>query len=241
MAGESDIKIYPNLKFKLKKLIYSNNSIIGRVAQKWQSNKYLVDRNTIVVEGYPRSGNTFLVELVQQHYNPEFRVLSHTHSPFVANRAAGNHCPCLLLIRNPVDAIASYHVYSGVSIKNLIDHYRWYYETLNWKTGDFLIVDFKKLVADPTQVLRNIFLRYPKAFQNSSDCGLEVIVESVLDSIQSRSDAKGLNYQKIAIPSPLRTSEVTNARKIIQFRQHENCMKSIDKLYNSILEKASVE
>ena len=61
-----------------------------------------VDRRTqIVIEGFPRSGNTFAVVAFQQAQRESVRVAHHLHMPAQVIRAAHLGIPILLLVGSP--------------------------------------------------------------------------------------------------------------------------------------------
>src|SRR5919112_6338070 len=76
----------------------------------------LVDRKTqIVIEGFPRSGNTFAVVAFQQAQRESVRVAHHLHMPAQVIRAAKWGIPTLLLARKPTDAALSSSTFSTIS------------------------------------------------------------------------------------------------------------------------------
>src|ERR671917_1161141 len=71
---------------------------------------FLVDADTdLVIEGYQSCGNTF-ARKATEHANPDARIASHSHS--WANVARGLRLgkPVVILLRPPLDAIASHAV-----------------------------------------------------------------------------------------------------------------------------------
>jgi hypothetical protein len=73
-----------------------------------------VTRKTeLLIEGFPRSGNTFARNAFLHACNNQCVLSSHLH--FIANvkRAIQLNKPVLILIRNPIDAVASYLIYEG--------------------------------------------------------------------------------------------------------------------------------
>lgn len=60
----------------------------------------------LCIEGYPRSANSYTL-LAFRRWNPGLRVANHLHTPIQVTRAAKLGIPCVVLIRRPVDAVAS--------------------------------------------------------------------------------------------------------------------------------------
>ena len=74
----------------------------------------VVTRKTdLLIEGFPRSGNTFARNAFLMACNNEYELSSHLH--FIGNvrRAIRLSKPVLIVIRNPEDAVVSYLIYQG--------------------------------------------------------------------------------------------------------------------------------
>ena len=67
-----------------------------------------VQRDTdICIEGFPRSANSFAVEAFQFAQHSPAKVAHHQHAPAQVIRACQWRIPCIVLIREPVEAIVS--------------------------------------------------------------------------------------------------------------------------------------
>jgi hypothetical protein len=74
-------------------------------------NRSIVGQNTdLLVEGFPRSGNTFAVAWLALAL-PDLRVASHVHHPAHVRRAQQLGVPALVVIRPPRDSVLSNLVY----------------------------------------------------------------------------------------------------------------------------------
>lgn len=73
----------------------------------WSQN-WIVDRESeLVIEGFPRSGNSFALSAFKQA-NPKLQqIATHVHAPSQVEVAVGYGIPCLVLLRNPDDAVHS--------------------------------------------------------------------------------------------------------------------------------------
>lgn len=73
----------------------------------WSQN-WIVDRESeLVIEGFPRSGNSFALSAFKKA-NPSLRrIATHVHAPSQVEMALHYGIPCLVLIRNPEDAVHS--------------------------------------------------------------------------------------------------------------------------------------
>ncbi len=71
---------------------------------------FLVDAGTdLVIEGYQSCGNTF-ARKAMEHANPQARIASHSHSWANVARGLQLRKPVVVLLRRPLDAVASHAV-----------------------------------------------------------------------------------------------------------------------------------
>ncbi|HYH51390.1 MAG TPA: hypothetical protein VEG38_17720 [Acidimicrobiia bacterium] len=81
-------------------------SVMRRRHPEW----FLVDSDTdVVIEGYQSCGNTF-ARKAMEHANAKARIASHSHSWANVARGLQLHKPVVILLRPPLDAIASHAV-----------------------------------------------------------------------------------------------------------------------------------
>ncbi|MGA9378498.1 MAG: hypothetical protein WBV73_06975 [Phormidium sp.] len=87
--------LYPELFFPMR-------SLLGK------GTRQAVQENTqLVIEGFPRSANSFSVAAIQSVQPKPLTIASHLHAAAQVIRAADLSIPTLLLIREPADAIIS--------------------------------------------------------------------------------------------------------------------------------------
>lgn len=108
----------------------------------------------VVVEGYPRSGNTFAAAALRHVGGPDLTIASHVHTPSQVVLAVRRKIPVLLAIRQPVDCITSLiiaapHVPIDLALREWADHYDrlWRHrEHLVIATFDEITQDFGSVV-----------------------------------------------------------------------------------------------
>jgi hypothetical protein len=114
---------------------------------------FVCDRSTsIVIEGYPRSSNTFTVDFIQilsARSALNLKPAHHTHDVDNLLIGLGLGVPCVALIRNPVDAIASYMIYNGdIELEAAVLRYKKFYEPLLPHLDKLVVAEFGKLLSD---------------------------------------------------------------------------------------------
>lgn len=129
-------------------------------------------QSDLCVEGFPRSANTFCVDFLSylcNINNHQLIVAHHTHSPLNVQLAIHLRKPCLVLIREPEQAITSHTIYSGARIPVVTERYmNFYAEVENWKNS-VLIADFKTIIDDINHVITKLNQRYQLEIPLSKD------------------------------------------------------------------------
>lgn len=101
----------------------------------------------LLVDGFQRSGNTF-TSVAFRLSQPELKIISHCHSPTYVIRSINAGKPVCVVVRNPVESIVSWILYSGLDLDNGIDDYILYYQPLLRHLSGMAVVDFKDVVSD---------------------------------------------------------------------------------------------
>lgn len=163
---------------------------------KW---KKITPEKDICIEGFPRSANSFFAKAFRL-YNPAVKAAHHMHAPLQVIKAIDYGIPCIVLIRNPLDAIASVLVVDRtLSTRFAIQSYINFYESVWPVRKEVVVSDFKQTTTCPQQVVENINHRYGTSFQ------MEPITPEVKDKIFSQLQAtqKQLNQPEhlVAIPT----------------------------------------
>jgi len=108
--------LHPDLFFRLYGVKSKNKKL------------FVNKKSELVIEGFPRSGNTFAVVAFQSAQKRNVKIAHHLHVPAQIIRAVNMNIPALVLIRNPSDSIASLmvrhpHVAPHLAIKDFCRFY----------------------------------------------------------------------------------------------------------------------
>jgi hypothetical protein len=124
-----------------------------------------ISRETqLVIEGYPRSANTFAVVAFQKS-NIGISVAHHLHAPAQIMRASKWKVPALVLIRNPVDAAASSILRNpGLSAQRALKGYCIFYEAIKPFRSAFVVGRFEDVVRDFSTVIGDVNSRFGTTF-----------------------------------------------------------------------------
>jgi hypothetical protein len=104
----------------------------------------------VVIEGYPRSGNTFAVKaFLYAQEGRTVRIASHHHTQVQLMLARRYGIPAMVLIREPEQAIRSALVRAPhLSARRAVDKYIEFYTDIEGLRDHFVVVDFKRIVSD---------------------------------------------------------------------------------------------
>ena len=119
-----------------------------------------------VIEGFPRSGNTFATAAFgMAKSGPLPKVAHHTHAAAVVIAAARRGIPVLLLIRRPGDAVLSVAVRQpDLSLRAAFRAYIGFYGPLLRYRDDLVVATFEEVVRDFGAVTTRVNERFGTSF-----------------------------------------------------------------------------
>src|ERR687898_648482 len=121
----------------------------------------------VVIEGYPRSGNSFARRAFIMAQDETFdvtRIAHHLHVPAQVVRAAQWRIPTLVLIRKPRDAVLSLGVRDPISVDQALRYYISFYETSEKYRDAYVLGLFEEVTEDFGQVMRRMNDRFGTTF-----------------------------------------------------------------------------
>ena len=196
----------------------------------------LVDRRTqIVIEGIPRSGNTFAVVAFEQAQRESVRIAHHLHMPAQVIRAAQWRIPTLLLVRKPKDAVLSWVIREpGVPIRQALKHYISFYEKAAEYRDALVEGFFEEVIRDYGTVLERVNAKFGTGFRSfvHSDDN----VKGVFDRIEELHRAKRggrLDEKAIAHPSAVKTGLKDALRKELEAPEVRKLTARAEAVYDS--------
>ena len=140
----------------------------------------------LYLDGYPRSGNTFSIFLVQNIW-PDLPLIHHFHAIAPIKIALGQQIPVIILIRDPAEAISSYYlkylILSGKSsieqkldkllLQRLVQDYLHYYKWIFEHRYQLNIVEFRQLVSKPELLMQAVNRLLPNTYKLPESTVLE--------------------------------------------------------------------
>jgi hypothetical protein len=126
-----------------------------------------VTRKTeIVIEGFPRSGNTFAVVAFRLAQQREVKIAHHLHAGAQISRAAKLGLPAIVQIREPSDAVLSVAAKDhDVSISWALSSYIRFYSTALPHLDKTVVAPFATVTSDFADIIRRVNAQYGTTFR----------------------------------------------------------------------------
>jgi hypothetical protein len=118
----------------------------------------------LVIEGFPRSGNSFALAAFRLT-QPSLRIAHHLHAPAQVIAAARQGIPALVVIRDPDDAIVSLLLRApGWEPREAFAEYARFYSSILPYRERFVVASFREIVSDFGPVIRRLNRRFGTSF-----------------------------------------------------------------------------
>jgi hypothetical protein len=119
----------------------------------------------IVIEGFPRSGNTFAVAAFLDAQPQPISVAHHLHAPAQIHHAARLGIPALVLVRDPVEAVVSLAIREPhISLLQGLRAYARFYRRLHPGRSSFVLADFEDTTRDFGAVIKRVNAHFDRRF-----------------------------------------------------------------------------
>ncbi len=123
------------------------------------------ERTELVIEGFPRSGNTFAVTAFEMAQPRPVLVAHHSHNAVRVMLAGRKGIPTLVLVRRPEDAVLSLVIRdSSLSIKQALGNYIRFYTRIKPDYRGYVVARFDDVTRNFGEVIDRINQRFGTAF-----------------------------------------------------------------------------
>jgi len=134
-------------------------ALYDTLAQTHAPNHLCRPETRLVVEGYPRSSNSFAVDMIGESaigHLHRSEIAHHTHHLFNLRIAQAYGIPKVILIREPAAAILSFHIYSEAPIPQCAAKYATFYAGALELMNDAAVIHFRDVTGDFRKVIARI-------------------------------------------------------------------------------------
>lgn len=138
-----------NLVYPVKVFVAARPAFAVATAKVRRPNLALQRDTDVVVEGFPKSANSFVTHAFRMPQGRPLQITHHTHAAGVVIAACRKGVPALVLIRQPVDAVSRIalvrpHISLRLLLRGWISFYR---PLLPWR-GRFAVASFEEVTTD---------------------------------------------------------------------------------------------
>jgi hypothetical protein len=209
-------------------------SVMRRRHPEW----FLVERATdVVIEGYQSCGNTF-ARKAMEHANPALRIASHSHS--WANVARGLRLgkPVVVLLRPPLDAVASHAVRMRLDdLDTELRRYQRFYRRVSTVSPSVVLAPFEMTVDRFGDVIGEVNARFATGFKpfDHADPGAkaEVFEEMELEALSTPAEFDRM--WRIARPNAERAEATGAIRARLGAEAHRPALARCEALHRELL------
>ncbi|ANK82351.1 MAG: hypothetical protein TEF_17300 [Rhizobiales bacterium NRL2] len=156
----------------------------------------------LTVEGFGRSGNTYVVHALELSQQRPLRIISHFHYPIAVGRPARAGVPVCLVLRHPLDSIASYCQYSDWSPQRFIDDFVAYHTYVRPYLDSICVARFEDFTVDFNCLVRAMNGVYGPILDEVED--QNGFSDRVFRRIEARQPGGRVDELRVHRPSELR-------------------------------------
>jgi hypothetical protein len=154
-------------RFELKTLLGGYPRLYLPLARRWGRGEAVGPDTAFVIEGFPRSGNTFATAAIDVASSPKPVLGHHLHSPAQVIAAARRGIPTLVVIRRPEDAVLSLVIQQPhLSLRQALRAYLRFYRPLVPYRDRFVLATFDEVVGDFGAVTTRVNRRFGTSFES---------------------------------------------------------------------------
>lgn len=190
----------------------------------------------LVIEGFPRSANTFSVWAFRQAQHEDVRLAHHLHYPAQVIRAAQWQIPTLVLVRKPEDAVLSLIMRTPLLMPTqALQHYISFYKVVAKYRDAFVLGRFEEVTEDYGAVIERINDRF--ATQFSLFDHTEANVKRVYSRIEERHRAQykdKVSEARVARPSATKEKMKRKVRSVLEGPEQRRLLAEATLIYDYV-------
>jgi hypothetical protein len=202
----------------------------------------------LVIDGFPRSGNTFAEAAFRKAAGKPIRLAHHSHAAAQIVQAVKWKLPCLVLIRQPIEAARSLlmHHPETVNEESCLREYSSFYETIKSCRSGYVLARFDTLTYDVGQVIEAVNARFGLSFEKLSHTpAMELEIFDMVDELgRNRGTTIGENepYSPRVPPEGKlrREGEKHFARELFRAPRYAEDLARARTIYNFLTKSADV-
>lgn len=188
----------------------------------------------ILIEGWPRSGNTFAEQAFRLAQQRPVNVAHHFHAPAQVIAAARMGLPTLIVVRNAIDSICSFLIRdSALSPEQALRSWiRFHARILPYRHG-YVTATFEQVTGDFGRVTERINARFNtgfSAFRHTPE-NVEKCFSIIEENNRIRFGGGRIVESGISRPSSTRAPQKTKVREKLETIQLQPLLERADEIY----------
>lgn len=201
----------------------------------------LANRETeLVIEGFPRSGNSFAVTAMEMAQEESLRIAHHFHVPAQIIYACRHRIPVLVLIRKASDAVISKKIRTpSVKLDQSFRDWIRFYKCIIPCRDRYVIAEFEDITGDFGRVVDRINSKFGTHFNRFVHS--EENRDKVFRRIKNWNTLKHgkIDKSSIATPSPARQKKKVQLLRELDKEKYSGLIEKADDVYNSLISTGS--
>lgn len=200
----------------------------------------------IMVEGLPRSANSFCASAIELAFQPNIHVGGHRHVFASVQDSIDKGTPVIVMIREPSQQIASllmkYSIHRNPSplvFNFLLRFYKRYYSLVLANIDAVILIDFNEITNDLDTVLKQVSsqLNVENLQQVSADAVFQRIKEKKLLREEKKGDKKNFS---LTVAYPTKEKEAIKKELIAKIQINDRYLDALS-TYNKVIEIKTVK
>jgi hypothetical protein len=202
------------------------------------------NHSEVVIEGYPRSGNTFASHAFQYAQGRKVKIANRCHAPAQIMEAVKRKIPCLLLIRQPLDAAISSYVYidGKLTPEFLLHHYLKFYNAISPYLETVVVASFDQVKNDFGHVIFRLNSRYGcdyNQFVNTPE-NVDAVFESIDTFDREFRQADNISKRGVSRPVESRTALKRAATAVFESPSLQPLLDECNQLYTEVVSHSQI-
>jgi hypothetical protein len=193
----------------------------------------------VLIEGFPRSANTFAVVALKMSQPNPIHVGRHLHSLGHVHRGLELGKPALILIRQPRDAALSLAIaHPELELASLLTEYIDFYEGIEQLGNSIVLAEFNEVTSDFGAVTRRLNARFGTTFQEFAPTpeNLERCYQ-LIDDEERRNTGSGPRPTRVARPTDERAEKKRELSSRLEQPPARDLLAAAENVYSRLLHK----
>ena len=193
---------------------------------------FISKQSEICFGGFPRSANSFAHHIFMS-WNPDVKIAHHLHVPLQVVYAVKWHVPCIVLIRNPLDALASLYIADErLSLTAAIKSYINFYKKILPLKEYLIIAKFEEIVNDYYDVIKRTNSKFGSNFYTEAINSRQTL--ATLEKLKKKNVDEQRN--PLMVPAPTKEKEIAKERVKKLIEEHSLYIGAVE-IYSQVIER----